>query len=337
MTPPKFWNETTCLQRLVARALTPLGWIYGTLVLARLEWGRTTKVSVPVICVGNITMGGTGKTPMVIYLTKLLSSLGYTPHILTRGYGGALEGVIQVNTEIHTAAQVGDEPLLLARHAPVWRSKDRVAAAHKAINRGATILIMDDGLQNPSLHKDISFAIFDGTSKAGNGRVFPAGPLRQSLSSGLDLIDGIIYLNNEDQDFEFKLAEIAEKRGREKIVRFSGKVQSTSQPKPKTQYMAFAGIGVPEKFLKTLSERKFTVSQSHFFSDHYAYTASDIQKLLDMAKSQNLRLVTTEKDAIKIPPTLLQEIDVVCIALEFIQENEMKKWIQTKLERNESS
>lgn len=326
MKPPAFWHQKTCSSRVLAIGLAPLGWIYGTLVQTRLKFGSTTKVSVPVICVGNITLGGTGKTPSVIYLVGLLRNLGYTPHILTRGYGGTLEGITQVDPEKHTATQVGDEPLLLAKQAPVWRGKDRVAAAHQAIKAGATILIMDDGLQNPSLYKDISLAIFDGTSQIGNGQIFPAGPLRQSLRSGLDLSDGAFLLNFDNDDFQERLAEL-----KADTNLFAGRVQSDARPESGQKYLAFAGIGVPEKFFKTLRELGYPLGQTISYPDHHLYTPADLQQLKEKASSNSLKLITTEKDAIKLPSVFLNNVDVVRITLNFANEEGMIRWLQDKL------
>ena len=331
MKPPVFWHDNSYPNKIFSCILSPLGWLYGAIVQARLKWRCSTKVSVPVICIGNITMGGTGKTPSVIYLVGVLRNLGYTPHILTRGYGGNLDGIVQVDPETHTPSQVGDEPLLLARHAPVWRGRDRVAAAHQAIAAGATIIIMDDGLQNPSLHKDISLAIFDGISQVGNGQVFPAGPLRQSLKSGLSLIDGAFLLNFDTNEFQVELAKLCVEKKIGDMPHFPGKVQTEARPIKEQKYLAFAGIGVPEKFFKTLQEQKYAVTRAIPYPDHHIYTQEDLQYLATIAKKENLRLITTEKDAIKLTPSFLEQVDIVKIKLSFIHEKEIIEWFEEKL------
>lgn len=331
MKAPLFWHQNSCRSKALSYALAPLGWLYGAIVQARLKWSPSTKVSVPVICVGNITMGGTGKTPCVIHLVEILTSLGYTPHILTRGYGGNLAGIVRVNPENHTPSQVGDEPLLLARHAPVWRGKDRVAAAHQAIAAGATILIMDDGLQNPSLHKNISLAIFDGLSQIGNGHIFPAGPLRQSLKSGLSLIDSALLLTFDTSDFQNQLATIITKNGLKDIPLFPGKVQTDALPEKGQRYLAFAGIGVPEKFFKTLRDQGYPLAKTISFADHHVYSEEDLHYLEHSAQAENLCLITTEKDAIKLPSSFLKQIEIITIKLSFNQEKDMRKWLEIRL------
>lgn len=305
--------------------LTPLGCLYNGVVNWRLSKINPLKVSVPVVCVGNITMGGTGKTPTVIYLAQELRKYGYNPHVLTRGYGGHLSHAVKVDIKHHTPHEVGDEPMLIAQHVPVWRGSDRIQLADHAINDGATLLIMDDGLQNPSLYKDCSIGVFDAQSKIGNGRVFPAGPLRQSLRTGLSRTDLVLMLNGEDSSFEKML--IKEK----KLPIYHGKFVTELCPDPKKKYLAFAGLGIPDKFFNFLREKDFNLSKQISYPDHHNYTSEDLSQLKLMSVSESLQLITTEKDAIKFPREFLKEVDIVSITLHVQSDQSFLDFLLNKL------
>lgn len=189
LNPPKFWWKPTPL----SRTLIPLGWIYNKVVQWRLLWGKQSKMSVPVICVGNLTLGGSGKTPTTMALANYLTKTGHTPHILSRGHGGKRTKTHRV-TPGDTAKEVGDEPLLLSRYAPVWIGRNRSQSAQRAIAAGATVLLMDDGFQNPHIYKNFSLVVVDGSRGFGNGFVFPAGPLRESIHDGLKRADAVLVV-----------------------------------------------------------------------------------------------------------------------------------------------
>jgi tetraacyldisaccharide 4'-kinase len=296
--PPLFWRYNGLLSWM----LSPVGWIYGQIGRARLA-KKKKKVSVPVICVGNLTMGGAGKTPTVIALTQACQKQGYIPHLLTRGYGGRGYQTVQVNPEHHTAPDVGDEALLLAQVAPTWVGADRYLSALAAIQAGATLLIMDDGLQNPSLHQDYKIAVFDGQIPLENTRTFPAGPFREDFQRGLNRIDHLVLINFTDAP-EWRLNKphtMAE--------------TATDFTPISPRYLAFAGIGYPEKFYNLLRKQGAHVVFSQSFPDHHAYTQQEIEALLHQAQKLQAHLITTEKDFVKIPKESQSKVQCLKIHL----------------------
>ncbi|TNE30785.1 MAG: tetraacyldisaccharide 4'-kinase, partial [Alphaproteobacteria bacterium] len=204
---PAFWYGTTP----PPPALKPLGWLYDRLSRLRRRLASPYHAEVPVLCIGNLTMGGSGKTPVAIAVSHILHDLGFLPHFLTRGYGGTLKGPVLVKPAQHSFQDTGDEPLLLARHAPCWVSRKRTAGAVAAAEGGAGAIIMDDGFQNPSLSKNLSFLVIDASAGFGNGAVFPAGPLREHPKNGLKRADACVLLGAEDEksreDWQHKLRE----------------------------------------------------------------------------------------------------------------------------------
>ena len=286
MRAPGFWWKKP---GIAAALLSPLADLYGAMAARRLTQAGT-RADVPVICVGNPTVGGAGKTPTAIAIARLLISAGETPMFLTRGYGGRLAGPVMVDPA-HTAIQVGDEALLLARVAPTVVAEGRVSGARLAIDSGATVLVMDDGFQNPSLIKDLSLLVVDGRSM-GNGRVIPAGPLRAPLQPQLDRASALLVVGETDPVIETG----AQAR---RIPVFHGKLE----PEPDAvaslrarKVLAFAGIGHPEKFFATLEAAGIDAFVRRGFPDHHRYSAKEARALLREADQQNLDLLTTEKD-----------------------------------------
>jgi tetraacyldisaccharide-1-P 4'-kinase len=224
---PEFWARRGLLSSL----LLPLAWAYAGGAAARQAWTQPFRASVPVICVGNLVAGGAGKTPVALSLASRLLARGHAVHILSRGYAGSLAGPVQVDRMRHGAAEVGDEPLLLAACAPTWVARDRVAGANAAIAAGAGMLLLDDGLQNPRLAKTLSLLVVDGGSGFGNGRVLPAGPLREKLASGLASADRVVLMGDAGEDRAARAAGGGERRrfrrqGRRRLRRHrpSGKI-----------------------------------------------------------------------------------------------------------------
>lgn len=281
-TPP-FWYTPDQYTPFI---LKPLGWLYGIATLLRYHLTAPFKPSVPVICVGNFTAGGAGKTPVTITLCTLLKSMGYTPVILSRGYGGKLRGPALVNPH-HTAAEVGDEPLLLAQHAPVVIARDKILGAMEALVHG-DIILMDDGLQNPALHKTIAFAVVDGTLGMGNGHCIPAGPLRAPLNIQRKWVDAIIHINPK-QALPDALKAIPIHTARSAPA--SGYADLRNTP-----VLLYTGIATPEKIHTMLVEAGATIAHMQSYPDHHNFTEAEAEELLATAREQNLTLATTAKD-----------------------------------------
>ena len=292
---PSWWyRESEAWQ---AKLLAPLGWLWGHATARRLGGGTPYRAQCPVICIGNFTAGGTGKTPMSLAVAVIVRDLGGTPVFLSRGYGGTRAGPIFVDNTRHTATEVGDEPLLLAQTAPAVIARDRAAGA-RLIERTAapgTVIIMDDGLQNPYLVKDLVIAVVDGQRGLGNLAVIPAGPLRAPLAFQARLVDAIV-VNGGSQQADFP--------GMPELLRsFSGPllaartdVAADAPSLRGVKVVAFAGIANPERFFRSLESQRAMVCDRIAFGDHHAFTAADCERLLATATAQGARLITTEKD-----------------------------------------
>jgi tetraacyldisaccharide 4'-kinase len=296
---PKFWYTP----HWYTPFLSPLGEIYHSFTQVRRFWTKPFKCSVPVICVGNLTLGGSGKTPTVIALVNILKDQGFSPHILSRGYQGEIQENSLVDPDNHTFQDVGDEPLLLARHAPTWVGKNRVLSAHLAIEDGADVLVMDDGLQNPTLWQDIKLVVVDAYQGFGNGYVFPAGPLREKVSSGLKRADGVIMINGKISLPVEKPIFLAQTMVTNRLLY--------------DKVIGFAGLGYPEKFRLTLESEGYKVCAFQEFPDHYVYQNSDLEDLVKLAVRYDARLVTTAKDMLRIASEWHSYCSVLDIELSF--------------------
>jgi tetraacyldisaccharide 4'-kinase len=255
-------------------------------------------VRVPVVCIGNFTLGGAGKTPTAIAAAQLLAAAGERPVFLTRGYGGRLHGPVRVDTERHRAEDIGDEPLLLARVAPTIVARDRVAGAKAAEDAGATVIVMDDGFQNSALAKDCAIVVIDAARGIGNARVFPAGPLRAPLALQLTRAHAIVVIGDGDAARPVIKAAISAN-----LPVFSGRLSPDGDAVAalrSQRVLAFAGIGDPEKFFHTLGEAGIDAPVRRGFADHHRYTASEAARLLGEADAQKLTPVTTEKDLVRL-------------------------------------
>ncbi|MCC7275067.1 MAG: tetraacyldisaccharide 4'-kinase [Alphaproteobacteria bacterium] len=303
MRPPDFWTRRGPLAIL----LRPLGALYAAGAAWRQARARPWRAPVPVVCVGNLTLGGTGKTPVAIDLAERLSAR--QPHVLTRGYGGRLAGPVRVDRAAHSAADVGDEPLLLARAAPTWVARDRVAGARAAVEGGAGLLVLDDGFQNPSLAKDLALVVVDGETGYGNGLVFPAGPLREPVAAGLARASALIVMG-EDRRGTAARSPVPVLRARLVPRMPLGFV-------PRAPLVAFAGIGRPGKFFATLEGLGATLLGRHAFPDHYFFREADLLRLEGLAAACGARLVTTEKDAARLPTTWRGRIAALRVAVEW--------------------
>ena len=283
MREPAFWWRKP---GLLSGLLTPAAACYGAIAARRMAKAGA-RTAMPVLCVGNFTHGGAGKTPTALWLAKTLEYAGEKPFCFSRGYGGSLAGPQRVDPKLDGAAQVGDEALLLARVAPTIVAHDRVAGAEAARVAGATIVVMDDGLQNASLVKDFTLAVIDGRRGIGNGRVFPAGPLRAPLAAQLARADALLIIGDGDPGIKSDLSVF---HGR--LIADAAAVTAL-KARP---VLAFAGIGDPEKFFVTAEAAGITVAQRTPFPDHHRFTAEEAAGLIMQAEHGGLALLTTEKD-----------------------------------------
>jgi tetraacyldisaccharide 4'-kinase len=277
--------------------LSPLGGIYGLVAALRMR-SQGRSAGVPVICVGNFTVGGAGKTPAALLVGRLLLAAHQRVVFLSRGYGGRLRGPLRVDPALHSAAAVGDEPLLLARLAPTIVARDRTAGAEAARRDGASVIVMDDGFQNPALTKDLSILLVDGRRGVGNGRVLPAGPLRAPLGTQMARADAVVLV-----DPPHHIAAIAERARRHQVAIYHARLEpdrDTITALSGRQVLAFAGIGDPEKFFATLADAGIAVAERVSFPDHHRYRAADARALLARADADNLMLLTTEKDLVRL-------------------------------------
>jgi tetraacyldisaccharide 4'-kinase len=291
--PPFWWQPPGAAASLLA----PIAMCYGAIAGARLA-KRGRAVGVPVICVGNPTVGGAGKTPTALAIARLLIAAGKRPFFLTRGYGGDLAGPILVDDNLHLAMDVGDEPLLLARVAPTIVSRDRVAGAQIASADGADVIVMDDGFQNPSLAKSLSVLVIDGARGIGNGKVFPAGPLRAPLTAQLARAQAVLVVGEIPAAAETVAAATA--RGLPVFhARLEPDAKALAAIAPHKVF-AFAGIGDPEKFFATLRAARIDIRLKDAFPDHHPYRGAEILALMVRAEREGLILVTTEKDFMRL-------------------------------------
>ena len=300
---PDFWRQ--CHHPL-GLAFTPLSWIYQAENLLRRRFTTPYHAGIPVMCVGNIVAGGAGKTPVVIELVRLLKEMGRTPHVISRGYGGTLTQTTRVDG--HDATQVGDEPLLLAAHAPCWIGKDRPASARAAVSAGADCLVMDDGFQNPSLHKDMSVIVIDGGYGFGNKRVIPAGALREPIASGLQRAQLAVMIG-EDAHHITDTLPIPTLR-----ATICPTIEDSLRDAP---LVAFCGIGRPQKFFDTLHEHGLRLADTRPFPDHHPYVKSELLALQALATSHNASLVTTSKDWVRLDSSCQAQVTAIPIRLEW--------------------
>lgn len=317
MKTPTFWNKPGIISTL----LLPIGWIYALLTRIRIMLVRPKKVNIPVICIGNLTAGGTGKTPVSISLAEMLQAQKLNPYFISRGYGGSLKGVLVDNSK-HQPKDVGDEPLLLSKQAPVVVNSDRIAGAQLAQENGADILIMDDGFQNPYLYKDISFIVVDGALGFGNRRPIPSGPLRESLTGGLKRADAIIIIGEDKQ-----------KRGKfiDKPI-FRGTMEPSIKTLKGEKIIAFAGIGRPSKFYYSLIALEAILIKTIDFPDHHTYTVDELEQIIQEAKTLKASIYTTSKDFVKIPTSLQKHFQVLEITIKWENPKSLMQFIHNKLD-----
>lgn len=326
---PKFWYRDR--KGIWAQLLRPIGAIYAYGTAKRLRDGTPMPLNVPVICVGNINAGGTGKTPTVIAVIEHLREIGLVAQVVTRGFGGSTKLALTVDPRRHTATQVGDEPLLLSAFAEVHVAPNRQEAAKLAIDARAEAIIMDDGHQNPSLAKDLNIVVVDAAKGFGNGLCIPAGPLREPIETGLARADLLISIGSEaDQDaFKGRWGHLIH------IPHLTGHLAplQTGMDWSGLDVVAFAGIGHPEKFFDTLRGLGANVLRAEALGDHETLSPRLLSRLLQEARAKGAQLVTTEKDAVRLPNEYRHQVITLPVRLQ----SEDWSALDTALQRLRSS
>jgi tetraacyldisaccharide 4'-kinase len=327
MREPAFWYRPRSFK---SHLLRPLGALYGAITERRMM-RKGFDAGIPVLCVGNYHVGGAGKTPSVLALTKVLRELGETPVVLSRGYGGRLQGPVMVDRERHTAADIGDEPLMMVREVPVAVARDRLSGVALAKSQGATVILMDDGFQNPRIQKDASLIVIDSERGLGNGKVFPAGPLRAPLKAQMSRTDALVLIGG-GQAADGVAAEIAARDKPVLRARLRPEAASVAQLFGK-RVLAFAGIGDPERFFRTLRNSQIDVARTRPFADHHMFSKAEIDALVADARREALTLVTTEKDLARLRGMegLPDDIAPFAVTLEFDDPAKLRRLISDRL------
>lgn len=319
---PAFWHATASKR---TRMLAPLGRWYSQIVSWRANQPPDYTASIPVICVGNFTLGGSGKTPTVQLVADILKACGKRPAILLRGYGGSAKGPLRIDITQHNARLVGDEALLHVHVAPTWVSRNRVAGA-KAIELDGhcDCIVMDDGAQNPKLAKNLIINVIDGGAGFGNRKTFPAGPLREDLNPALNRTDAVIIIGDDKLHIDEQMKRHPA-MARKPVLTAHIAIAELIAPLYERPLFAFAGIGRPDKFYATLRAHDMNVIGTHDFPDHHPYRGSDIKKLSALATAQDAQLITTTKDWVRVPAGYQHLVEFLPVTLHVDQIDDLTR------------
>lgn len=326
MREPNFWHTSPARPSWQARLLSPVSALSTWATARRVAKSDGYRANVPIICIGNINLGGTGKTPTAIAIAEQLTSRGHSPAIVTRGYGGKLNGPVKVDETGHTADDVGDEALLLSVFASVYKSVDRAAGVRMAETSGHDIILLDDGHQNPSVVKDISIIVVNARSGFGNGRVVPSGPLREPVAAGISRGDALLSIGEPEDQMSFATL------WPHALPHLTAQLRplATGMPWAGLPVVAFAGIGVPERFFSMLRKVGANVIKAEPLSDHQPLTPALMARLEQDAISNNARLVTTEKDAVRLPENFRSKVLPFPVRLDVVDWEPLQKVIDVK-------
>jgi len=324
---PDFWYRSKgSSPSVIEYLMAPISLLYQYGHRINLRTTQSNSVDIPVICIGNVTVGGSGKTPVSIAINTIIKerNLFDAPFFLTRGYGGTEPGPRRI--EVHEDAKtVGDEPLLLASHSNTIVSVNRYRGSQLVQELGGDCIIMDDGLQNQSLSKSVSFIVINGKMGLGNEKTIPAGPLREPIDTAILRCDAIIMIGQDERDIKDKIPE--------HIPMFRAEIKPSQgvQPDKGQNYIAFSGIAYPQKFFDTLEKSGYNVIESKSFSDHHAFTDHEIETLKTLANDRSAQLITTEKDYVRLPQNVQQDIKTLPVTLVWDNEEEIYQFLSDKL------
>ena len=321
---PGFWQKkNNLIEKIIILLLLPFTFIYYLASKFDKKLTKKNKVGIPVISVGNINTGGSGKTPFVIYLVNLLKKEKINSHVVSRGYLGNLHGPVKVDLKKHSYKDVGDEALLLAKETTTWVSKNKFEGTLMATLNGADVVILDDGLQNYSIHQNLKIMIVDGGFGFGNQFLLPSGPLRETISFGIKKSDMLIIFNKDENDIEKKI------KNKITIIHANSKIKNFSQLKNK-KIVGFSGIGRSEKFHSSLKDQKLNIINFFSYPDHYSYNKKEINNLINYAKKNNAVLVSTLKDKQRINIDQRKKISFLDLKIEVKEEKNLINFLKKR-------
>ncbi len=325
---PGFWYRENGDAPLLEKILTPFSLLYRACYEIHQYSVKPEQFEFPVLCIGNINAGGTGKTPTALALMDLLqkNNLARNPFFLLRGYGGGERGPLLVDLQQHNSWSTGDEALILAQKAPTIIAVDRAQGAILASRKQADLILMDDGLQNPGIAKDIKIVVVNGEMGFGNGRMLPAGPLREPLHKGLARADIFILIGEDKRG----VADILPKD--KPVIRARLVPDDRAMPDPGKKYLAFAGLGYPEKFFTFLKDKlNLDIVKTISFPDHYPYSEKDLEDLAARAQEWNAELLTTHKDFLRLPKMPGIMVYTTGIKMAWDNESELVEFLKLRL------